>query len=446
MKDKITRRSFLMGLAAVPLTAWLSKNKYGAEPINVQAVAEEAASAIRGRNIVILIPDSTRSGGKFIGEALRGLYRAKSPHVESLTVIVALGTHPALPEDALLRYLHISPDEYRTKLNKITFLNHEWWKAETFVQVGQVSAEEWKRLSRDAMDLAEFRRSGGIPVRFNRIAAEADDLVILGSVVPHEVVGCSGGLKSCSPGIGDSELTGCTHWLGAALTIPAIIGTIDTPVRRVIHHCVNLMKKPRKHLIAFVPDGEVLHGVYAGSPEETFEKAARHTLKVNVEYTGRRYKRVLALLSPRYDDMWTGGKGSYKLIQLVEPGGMLVIHAPHLKTVSKTWGRDIERLGYHCLDYVRAHLSEYLDMGINPCVLAHLTHVYGPGVYEGGREIPSVVHLATGLDAGTCRRLNLARVDPASIDIDAWRRDPDAYVADDAGQRLVLPTKSPIPA
>lgn len=443
MNNEITRRTFLTCLAAIPLVAALPENMQGAESVNVRAIAEEAASGIKGRNIVILIPDSTRSGGRFIGEALRGFYRAKARHLDSLKVIVALGTHPALSEDAILRYLNITPDEYRKDLNRMTFLNHEWWKPETFVQVGQVSAGKWKELSNDYMDLADFRRREGIPVRFNRTAAEADDLVIMGPVVPHEVVGCSGGLKYCSPGIGDTELTGYTHWLGAVLTIPGVIGVIDTPVRRIINHCVNLMKKPRKHLIAFVPDGEVLLGVYAGSPEEAFEKAARHTLRVNVEYTGRRYKRALAILSPRYDDMWTGGKGSYKLIQIVEMGGQLVIYAPHLKEVSKTWGRDIERLGYHCLDYVRAHLSEYLDRGINPCVLAHLTHVYGPGTYEGGVESPSVVHLATGLDASTCSALNFSYIDPSSIDIDAWRRDPDTYVGDDAGQRLVLPTEPP---
>jgi hypothetical protein len=127
----------------------------------------------------------------------------------------------------------------------------------------------------------------------------------------------------------------------------------------------------------------------------------------------------------------------------VEPGGALVIYAPHLTTISRTWGAAIEKVGYHCLEYIRAGLGEYLREGINPCVLAHVTHVYGPGSFRDGAETPSAVHLATSLGPGICEKIHLCYLDPASIDIEAWRKDPDTYVADDAGERLVLPGAAP---
>ena len=437
----LTRRTFLRGMAALPLMAAFPGSLSGRPkiPKDVRTLAREGGSRIHGRRLVAIIPDSTRSGGKFVGEALRGLYEAKSGQVDRIVALVALGTHPPMSASDILKYLEISPAEHKAQMPGLTFCNHEWWKPSSFIEAGRISAKEWGILSGEVMDLARFGRADGISVRFNRTAAEADDIVIIGPVLPHEVVGCSGGLKYCSPGIGDSELTGYTHWLGAALTIPNVIGRIDTPVRRVINHCVGLMTKPRKHLLAFVVSGESLHGAYLGEPEDTYLQAAKLTLKLNIRYTGRQYERVLAVLSPRYKEMWTGGKGSYKLIQIVKPGGMLVIYAPNLTTVSKTWGADIERLGYHCLEYVQSHLDEYIAAGLNPCVLAHLTHVYGPGTYSDGHESPSCVHLATGLDRKMCEKLNLRYIDPASIDVNSWRKDPEAYVEDDAGQRLVLP-------
>ncbi|MDQ7824657.1 MAG: lactate racemase domain-containing protein [Candidatus Eremiobacteraeota bacterium] len=446
MKQRISRRTFLLGMAALPLISALPQGREEgkAMTIDVRALVREASSKIQGKKVVAIIPDSTRSGGKHIGEGLRGLYDAKAVELEKLVALVALGTHGAMALPDILKYLCISKEEHLERMPKLAFLNHEWGNPSAFAEVGTVSAREWLRLSGGAMDLREFRRGEGVKVRFNKIAAEADDIVIMGPVIPHEVVGCSGGLKYCSPGIGDPELTGCTHWLGAALTIPEVIGRIATPVREVITHCVSLMRGPRKHALTLVPDGETLRGAYFGSAEEAYLQAAKLTVKVNIEYTGRRYKKVLALLDPRYDELWTGGKGSYKLIQLVEPGGKLVIYAPHLSTISRTWGRGIESVGYHCLDFIKARLGDYLEKGINPCVLAHVTHVYGPGTCENGIETPSAVHLATGLSAETCKKINLRYIDPAVIDIEAWRKDPDTYVADHAGERLVLPGKGPV--
>ena len=51
----------------------------------------------------------------------------------------------------------------------------------------------------------------------NKLALDYDQLVIVGPVFPHEVVGFSGGNKSLFPGIGGPEVLNFFHWLGAVV-------------------------------------------------------------------------------------------------------------------------------------------------------------------------------------------------------------------------------------
>ena len=57
-------------------------------------------------------------------------------------------------------------------------------------------------------------------------------------------------------------------------------------------------------------------------------------------------------------------------------------------------------------------------------MLAHSTHVRGLGRYDAssGIETPRIaVTLATGIPESRCRRINLGYLDPATIDVNAWR-------------------------
>ena len=58
-----------------------------------------------------------------------------------------------------------------------------------------------------------------------------DELIIVGPVFPHEVIGFSGGNKYIFPGISGPEILHFFHWLGAVITNPRIIGNKWTPVR-----------------------------------------------------------------------------------------------------------------------------------------------------------------------------------------------------------------------
>ena len=80
-------------------------------------------------------------------------------------------------------------------------------------------------------------------MRVNRLVVDSDVTIIVGPVLPHEVVGFSGGEKYLFPGLSGQELIDLTHWLGALITSAEIIGTRGiTPVRALIHAAAAMVR------------------------------------------------------------------------------------------------------------------------------------------------------------------------------------------------------------
>src|SRR6185503_17163074 len=128
----------------------------------------------------------------------------------------------------------------------------------------------------------------------------------------------------------------------------------------------------------------ITYALFAGDIKEAFRQAAEISRQVHIRYTGRKYRRVIALLDPHYDELWVGGKASYKLGAIIEEGGELVIYAPHLRDISVTHGRLIEKYGYAPLEQVREMVDGSDELSANLCVAAHLAHVsYGSRLADG---------------------------------------------------------------
>src|SRR5439155_17596110 len=105
-----------------------------------------------------------------------------------------------------------------------------------------------------------------VEVKINRRVYDYDQLIIIGPVFPHEVVGFSGGNKYLFPGISGPEILNFFHWLGAVVTNPMIIGNKWTPVRAVVDKAGSMVSVP-KLCFALVLDGKELADVIAVFPE-----------------------------------------------------------------------------------------------------------------------------------------------------------------------------------
>ena len=399
----------------------------------IRAALEEGLDleALAGGRVLVLLPDGTRSGpADKVFHALCDLLRGR---VRALDFLVALGTHRPMEREALAAHLGVPPGRVDEPYPGVRLFQHRWDRPGTFRRVGVLSAGEVDELSGG-------RLSVEVPVEVNRAALEADHILAAGPVFPHEVVGFSGGTKYLFPGIGGWEFIGFTHWLGALITAKEVIGRKETPVREAIDRAAALVGRPL-WCAAMVVEGEDLAGLYAGEMREAWEKAVEHSARLNVVRLQKPVKRVLSVLPPMYDELWTGAKGMYKVEPVVEKGGEVIIYAPGLREISYVHGETIRRIGYHVRDYFLARWEEFKDEPWG--VLAHSTHLRGSGTCENGVERPNVkVTLATGIPEETCRAVGLDYLDPSLIDLEEWRKraeeDDSLLFVPRAGERLYL--------
>jgi nickel-dependent lactate racemase len=372
------------------------------------------------RSLCLVIPDGTRKCP--LPSLLAAITDAVAGRVSSCVAVVALGTHAPMDDDALRALVGV---------DDLEAVNHAWWDEGTFAHVGELDAATVRKLSGGFLDER-------VDVKVNRLVVESDVTIIVGPVLPHEVVGFSGGEKYLFPGLSGKELIDTTHWLGALITSAEIIGSRGiTPVRAMVHAAAELVRSER-HALSVVVDHVTggLEAVAFGDPIGSWAAAADVAAESHVVYLDAPVRRVLSLVPRRYDDLWTGAKGFYKVEPIVADGGEVVLHAPHITQIA-AMHPDIEALGYHCRDYFLAQWDRFEDHPRGE--IAHSTHLYGAGTYDAatGIETPrATVTLATGISEAVTRRANLQYLDPASIDIEAWTADPDTLVVPDAGEVL----------
>lgn len=403
-----------------------------AEIRGLMAQALEKAN-LRGKRVLIVIPDGTRTVP--IPLMFRLFHQLLGQQVAALDYLIALGTHMMMDDEAINERVGITADERAGKYANIRFFNHRWDLPDTFVKLGQIPAAEMVAMTGGMIAEA-------VDVRINKMIFAYDQVIICGPTYPHEIVGFSGGNKYFFPGIGGAEVIDFTHWLGALITNYEIIGTIDTPVRRVIDRAAAFVDMPKLCFSMVVKmDGKEprLGGLYIGAPEEAFAAAAALSSKLHVIWTERTYKRVLAVMPSIYDDIWTASKGMYKVEPVIEDGGEVILYAPHIDEISYSHGRNLDEIGYHVRDYYTAQWDRFKHYPGS--VLTHSTLLRGLGSYDPktGIEAPRIqVTLASRVPEERCRRLNLGYLDPDTINVDEWRgrEDEGILLVPKAGETL----------
>lgn len=400
-------------------------------------IVEEAFARFDfGERVLAIVPDATRDDLTAVlfpiaAEILAG------KGVKIFDALVAQGTHA--PMSAIEKQKKIGADTNVLPQIFGEIFDHEWNNPAELVRLGEIGAEQVSELSGGVF-------AEKIVVTSNkRVAPGAyDSIVIFSSTVPHEVAGFSGGAKYFFPGVSGRELTDATHWLGALAGIENVIGKIDTPPRRLIDRATEFIETPIVCLNQVVSRTEEnrlrAHALFVGDCQTTFRRAAEVSREVHIKYVPKKYRRVVAVLDEHYDELWTGGKASYKLGGIIEAGGELIIYAPHLRRVSATHGAMIERYGYAPVETIRDLIETDSDLRQNLCVAAHLAHVaYAARVDENNAIQPRYrIQLASALDAETCRRLKLGFLDDKNFDWSGYERDAETLVINRAGRDLYL--------
>ena len=374
------------------------------EVVALVAQAFPAAES-RGKRVLCVIPDATRTAP--VGLLFQSLFRQIGAEVKSIDILVALGTHQPMSEAAICQRLEITEAERAGAYKNVRFFNHEWNNPAALRQVGVIPSADIRELSGGLFSM-------DVPVEINKLVFEYDRIVIIGPVFPHEVVGFSGGNKYLFPGIGGPQILNFFHWLGAVVTNPMIIGNKWTPVRRVVDRAGALVPLEKRCLAMVVRPDKSLAGLFIGTPEGAWDAASELSRQVHITHADRPFHTVLSCCPPMYDELWTGGKGMYKLEPVVADGGELIIYAPHITEVCVAHGKTLLEVGYHCRDYFLKQWDRFQHYPWG--VLAHSTHVRGIGTFEGGVEKCRIqVTLATGIPPEVCKRINLGYRDPKTI-------------------------------
>jgi nickel-dependent lactate racemase len=385
------------------------------------------------KRVLVLTPDATRTCP--LPMMVRAIRRTIGERSARLDFMVALGTHTPLSSESILALYGLAHPPQ--KLPRSAFFNHEWGRPDTLRRIGSLA-------SMDVEDLSGGILSEEVPIEINQRIFDYDLVLIAGPVFPHEVVGYSGGAKYLFPGISGGEFLHFFHWLGAVISCKKIIGIKDTPVRRVIDRALDMIRVPVHCLAMVVGHDARLCGLYAGETREAWSRAADLSSRIHVVTKKNPFRLVLGVAPAMYDEIWTAGKVMYKLEQVVADQGTLIIYAPHIHEVSRTWGRYIEAVGYHIREYLLAHMDRFKDVPRG--VLAHLTHVRGTGSYSGGVEKPQVnLVLATAIPEDVCLRINVGYLDPRRIRLADYMDQEDRGIlfVDPAGEilhRLESPT------
>ncbi len=402
----------------------------------MRAIVESALCQIpAGARVLAIIADKTRDDNTPVlfpmaAEILAGRGAAK------FDALVAQGTHPPMTDAEKLAKIGAARFSDIPLLGSV--FDHRWDDPAELTTIGTLSAEE-------VIDLTGGLIDTPVPLTVSRHVTDYDQILIFGGTVPHEVAGFAGGAKYFFPGVAGPELTNATHWLGACATIERIIGRIETPTRRMIEAAADHI---RANVISFTSvitrdenDRQRTHALFAGDFRQALRGAAEVSRSVHIRYTGRKYRRGVALLDEHYEDLWLGGKASYRLGGVIEEGGELIIYAPHLKAISDTHGEAIERFGgYAPLEVVRERVANEPELRSNLCVAAHLAHVSFAGRRLATGEYVSryLITLASQVDADTCRRVNLNYLDPSTFRIEDYEGDSDTLIVERAGRDLYL--------
>ncbi len=338
------------------LLATLEPREIGS-PRPVENLAEEAldhpigAEALEkfvgpSSKVLVLVDDITRQtpAHALLPSVFRRLSQAGVTR-QNITILIAAGTHS-----------HMTKSELEVKLGAKTleeFAVHlHYWKDESHLRhIGAAS--------------------DGTPIRVNRMLGEVDFVIGIGQIVPHRVMGFTGGSTIVQPGVSGPEITGHTHWLSTQYPGSEIMGIVDNPVRREVQEIARLAGL--RYIVNVVMDRKerVIH-VVAGHPVEAHRRGSQHSLEIFGASLPELADIVVAESYPADYDLWQASKGLYSSELAVKPGGVVILITPCPHGVSIEHP-EVEKLGYHTVEEVKQMVASRKITDLIGA--AHLAHV-----------------------------------------------------------------------
>ena len=276
-------------------------NPIGAPPL---------AQAVRGASeVVILADDLTRATPvHLIIPLLLDELNAAGISDHQVVVLIALGTHRPMTEE-----------EIRTRfgaalVKRVPVLNNPWQDPTQMVDIGMTK--------------------NGTPVEISKLVLEADFLVGVGGIVPHHIIGFSGGAKIVQPGITGAATTGGTHLLSTR-TRRSYLGVLENVVRAEVETIAKqvglnaifnvVLDKQGQLVKAFYGEARLAHRAGVGVCQQIYGVPIPGGAEV-----------VVASSHPCDIEFWQAHKSLYSADLAVKDGGTVILVTPCPEGVSVT--------------------------------------------------------------------------------------------------------------
>jgi lactate racemase len=421
-------------------------------PLSTDQLRSTLAAALSAcgrsfRRVLLVHPDYSRNDfSHLVAPLLHDLLRERG--LERLDGLNASGTHRPMNREELRDKLGLDPVRHA---RVGTLFNHEFDRPDHLLTPGTIPAEF-------VAEKTAGHLNQPLPITVNRLVAEDYDLVIaLSGTLPHEALGYSGGTKILFPGISGPEVIGLLHWAAVLVGIPRIIGSLDNPARDIVNAGAGVIfsllgGRPVLSLDMVYTEDEhhraVPRGLFWGVGPAGFASAlaaaAELSSRLHFVYLDAPLHVAVQRIPPRYDEVWTAGKGSYKLQRpgVLTEGAEVILYAPHIDAFHSKPEMDaaIRQIGYHGRDYVVDYCRR--NPGFDRNIASHVINVRGLGeLRDGAERFGFRVTLASRISKRDCAAVGLGYRDPASLRREAFAA-PGCLWIEEGGQWLYAPRRA----
>jgi lactate racemase len=334
----------------------------------LQALRQPVASrplrelVVRGTKVLIIVDDFTRpTPAQRILPSLLTELDAKANKLD-VTILIAAGTHRPMTDS------EIAAKVGADVMANYPVLNHDAYNDAELVNVG--------------------RTKNGTPIKLNHLVTEADLVIGISNVVPHNLAGWSGGAKIIQPGVCGAETTNLTHAIAMMSPVPHV-GRLDNPLRVEIEAVVEFA-----HL-NFFSINVVLNRhwdvvkIVAGQPTLSHRQAVEASERVWIVPIPAMPDIIVCSSYPSDVDFWQGAKGLYACEPVIKRGGDIIMASPcperiavheHTETVRRLKGL-ASRVARH--EAARRGMSDLA--GVNVSVfMARLNELAWVSIYSEG--------------------------------------------------------------
>lgn len=333
-------------------------------------------SSLAGKNykrVLIIPPDATRAhsgAGK-----ITNMYYHMLEGSCTVDILPALGTHVAMSECECEKMFGDIPYE--------RFVMHNW--RTDVVKVGEAPAAFVEEISEGVMN-----RPIAFEVNKRLLDTSYDQIISVGQVIPHEVVGMANYTKNLLVGCGGSSIINASHYLGAIYGMERMMGKDFSPVRRLFdyaqEHFLNDLPLDYVLTVTTAKGSDVtIRGVFVGGGRESFAEAVKLSQEKNIIFTDEPFKKVVVYLDEdEFKSTWLGNKAVYRTRMAIADGGELIIIGPGVERFGEDPEIDklIRKYGYFGRDNTIKACEKHDELKNNLSAAAHLIHGSSDGRFR----------------------------------------------------------------